>query len=128
LSRTSIGAGDLYKAAALKRLWLDLAREFYELAEAGTAGRSQELMAAMRKVPVAKSSIAKRSIVFNDKKTSVSLEDEFWNALKEIAGKRAVHISNLVGAINEQRGQANLSSALRLFVLDYYQSRRSDAQ
>jgi predicted DNA-binding ribbon-helix-helix protein len=68
-----------------------------------------------------KSSIAKRSIVFKDKKTSVSLEDEFWNALKEIAGKRAVHISDLVAAIDEQRGHANLSSALRLFVLDYYQ-------
>jgi predicted DNA-binding ribbon-helix-helix protein len=40
-----------------------------------------------------KSSIAKRSIVFNDHKTSVSLEDEFWNALKEIAAKRAIHIS-----------------------------------
>jgi predicted DNA-binding ribbon-helix-helix protein len=42
-----------------------------------------------------KSSIAKRSIVFNGKKTSVSLEDEFWNALKEIADKRGKHISHL---------------------------------
>jgi predicted DNA-binding ribbon-helix-helix protein len=68
-----------------------------------------------------KSSIAKRSIVFNDHKTSVSLEDEFWNALKEIAGKRAIHISELVAEVDERRGDGNLSSALRLFVLDYYQ-------
>jgi predicted DNA-binding ribbon-helix-helix protein len=86
------------------------------------------MTARLRKVPMPKSSIAKRSIVINDKKTSVSLEDEFWNALKEIAGKRAIHISDLVAAIDEQRGRANLSSALRLFVLDYYQGRRSDAQ
>ena len=68
-----------------------------------------------------KSSVAKRSIVFNGHKTSVSLEDEFWNALKEIAGKRAIRLSDLVAEVDEQRGDGNLSSALRLFVLDYYQ-------
>ena len=68
-----------------------------------------------------KSSVAKRSIVFKGHKTSVSLEDEFWNALKEIAGKRALHISELVAEVDEQRGDGNLSSALRVFVLDYYQ-------
>jgi predicted DNA-binding ribbon-helix-helix protein len=57
-----------------------------------------------------KSSIAKRSIVFSGKKTSVSLEDEFWNALKEIADKRGVHISHLVAAIEGRREHANLSS------------------
>jgi predicted DNA-binding ribbon-helix-helix protein len=67
-----------------------------------------------------KSSNAKRSIVFKGKKTSLSLEDEFWNALKEIADKRGVHISHLVAAIDGQREHANLSSAIRLFVLDYY--------
>jgi predicted DNA-binding ribbon-helix-helix protein len=68
-----------------------------------------------------KSSVAKRSISFNGHKTSVSLEDVFWNALKEIADKRAIHISELVAEVDEQRGDGNLSSALRLFVLDYYQ-------
>jgi predicted DNA-binding ribbon-helix-helix protein len=68
-----------------------------------------------------KSSVAKRTILVNGHKTSVSLEDEFWNALKEIAGKRAIHISELVAGVVEQRGHGNLSSALRLFVLDYYQ-------
>jgi predicted DNA-binding ribbon-helix-helix protein len=67
-----------------------------------------------------KSSIAKRSIVFNGHKTSLSLEDEFWNALKEIAGKRAIRLSDLVAEIDERRGHGNLSSGVRLFVLDYY--------
>jgi predicted DNA-binding ribbon-helix-helix protein len=53
-----------------------------------------------------KSSIAKRSIVFNGHKTSVSLENEFWNALKEIAGKRAIHLSDLVAEINDSVGMA----------------------
>jgi predicted DNA-binding ribbon-helix-helix protein len=75
-----------------------------------------------------KSSIAKRSIVFNGRKTSLSLEDEFWNALKEIADKQGMHISHFVAAIDGQREHANLSSAIRLFVLDYYQSQRSDAE
>jgi predicted DNA-binding ribbon-helix-helix protein len=54
--------------------------------------------------------IDRRSIVFSGKKTSVSLEDEFWNALKEIADKRGVHISHLVAAIEGRREHANLSS------------------
>jgi predicted DNA-binding ribbon-helix-helix protein len=53
-----------------------------------------------------------------------SLEDEFWNGLKEIAGKRAIHLSDLVGEIDKRRKHTNLSSALRLFVLDYYQRLR----
>jgi predicted DNA-binding ribbon-helix-helix protein len=68
------------------------------------------------------SPIAKRSLVFNGKKTSVSLEDEFWNALKEIADKRRVTLSDLVTAIDRQREGANLSCAIRLFVLDYYRN------
>jgi predicted DNA-binding ribbon-helix-helix protein len=71
-----------------------------------------------------KSSIAKRSIVFNGHKTSLSLEDEFWNALKEIANKRAMRLPHLVAEIDERRGHGNLSSAVRLFVLDYYQRLR----
>jgi predicted DNA-binding ribbon-helix-helix protein len=86
------------------------------------------MAARLNKVPMRKSSIAKRSIVFHGKKTSLSLEDEFWNALKEIAAKRALHISELVAAIDEQRDQANLSSALRLFVLYYYQRPASDVE
>ena len=69
-----------------------------------------------------KSPVVKRSIVLRGHKTSVSLEDEFWKALKEIAGKRLMTLSVLVDGIDAHRQQGNLSSALRLFVLDFYRS------
>jgi predicted DNA-binding ribbon-helix-helix protein len=69
-----------------------------------------------------KSPVVKRSIVLAGHKTSVSLEDAFWVALKEIAGKRVMTLSDLVGTIDSQRQQGNLSSALRLFVLEFYRS------
>ena len=69
-----------------------------------------------------KSPVVKRSIVLAGHKTSVSLEDEFWRALKEIAGKRLMTLSTLVESIDAQRQQGNLSSALRLFVLEFYRS------
>ena len=73
-----------------------------------------------------KSLVVKRSIVRAGHKTSVSLEDEFWNALKDIAGDRHVTLSGLVGGIDAQRQHGNLSSALRLFVLEYYRSKASE--
>ena len=69
-----------------------------------------------------KSPVVKRSIVVSGHKTSVSLENEFWGALKVIAGKRLMTVSDLVGSINAQRQRGNLSSALRLFVLEFYRS------
>ena len=50
----------------------------------------------------------------------MSLEDEFWNALKEIASDRNATLSELVSDIDAQRQHSNLSSTLRLFVLEYY--------
>jgi predicted DNA-binding ribbon-helix-helix protein len=82
----------------------------------------------LKSASMPKSIIFKRSIVFNGKKTSVNLEDAFWNALKEIAGKRAIRLSDLVAEIDERRGHGNLSSAVRLFVLDYYQTLRKNAE
>jgi predicted DNA-binding ribbon-helix-helix protein len=67
-----------------------------------------------------KSPVVKRSIVIAGNKTSVSLEDPFWDALREIARKRHVTVSGLVSSIDSQREHGNLSSALRLFVLDHY--------
>jgi len=69
-----------------------------------------------------KSPIVKRSIVVGGHKTSVSLEDAFWKGLKEIASKREVTLSQLVGSVDAERRHGNLSSGLRLFVLDYYRS------
>ena len=70
-----------------------------------------------------KSPVVKRSIVIAHHKTSVSLEDAFWKGLKEIAGARDVNLSDLVTQVDSERQQGNLSSALRLFILDHYRSR-----
>ena len=67
-----------------------------------------------------KSPVVKHSVLLAGRKSSVSLEDEFWTALKEIAGDRRVTMSELVSGIDKQRQHGNLSSALRLFVLEYY--------
>src|SRR5215831_13107206 len=69
-----------------------------------------------------KSPVVKRSIVIAGHKTSVSLEDAFWKGLKEIAGGRDVTLSDLVSTIDSDRRHGNLSSAIRLFVLDYYRA------
>jgi predicted DNA-binding ribbon-helix-helix protein len=63
-----------------------------------------------------KSSIVKRSIVIDGHKTSVSLEDAFWDDLKEIAHTQQ---ATLVAKIDASRQHGNLSSAIRLFVLEY---------
>ena len=75
-----------------------------------------------------KSPVAKRSIVVAGHKTSVSLEDAFWKSLKEIAGRRDLTLSDLVAAIDSQRDHGNLSSAIRLFVLEFYRHQRSEQQ
>ena len=69
-----------------------------------------------------KSSVAKRSIVIGGHKTSVSLEDPFWTALKQIAEQRGATLSELVKAIDADRQHSNLSSAIRLFVLATYRN------
>ncbi len=70
-----------------------------------------------------KSPVVKRSIVIAGHKTSVSLEDAFWKGLQDIAASRRMTLSDLVGAIDTERHRGNLSSAIRLFVLDHYQAR-----
>jgi predicted DNA-binding ribbon-helix-helix protein len=73
-----------------------------------------------------KSPIVKRSIVLAGHKTSVSLEDAFWEGLKEIAGERHMSCSDLVAAIDSDRRHGNLSSAIRLFVLDFHRAQGSE--
>jgi len=70
-----------------------------------------------------KSPVVKRSIVIAGHKTSISLEDAFWKALKDIAILRRATLSDLVASIDQERQHGNLSSAIRLFVLDHYQSK-----
>jgi predicted DNA-binding ribbon-helix-helix protein len=67
-----------------------------------------------------KSPVVKRSIVIAGHKTSVSLEDAFWTGLKDIAMSRGMTLSELVATIDTGRQHGNLSSAIRLFVLDHF--------
>ncbi|MGE0061483.1 MAG: ribbon-helix-helix domain-containing protein [Xanthobacteraceae bacterium] len=69
-----------------------------------------------------KSPVVKRSIVIAGHKTSVSLEEAFWKGLKEIAVSQGTTLSDLVASIDKGRKQGNLSSAIRLFVLDHYRA------
>jgi predicted DNA-binding ribbon-helix-helix protein len=72
--------------------------------------------------PPIESSIVKRSVVRNGRKTSVSLETQFWEPLKQIAGREGISISRLVERVAVEAGaEQNLSSALRVFVLQYVQ-------
>ncbi len=75
-----------------------------------------------------KSPVVKRSIVIAGHKTSVSLEDAFWRGLKDIANDREVTLSELVASIDTDRRLGNLSSAIRLFVLDHYRMQNGDAR
>ena len=70
-----------------------------------------------------KSLVIKRSIVIAGHKTSISLEDAFWTALKDIALAQHTTLSELVATIDSQRRHGNLSSAIRLFVLEHFQAR-----
>ena len=73
-----------------------------------------------------KSGIAKRSVVIAGHKTSVSLEEAFWSGLKAIAADSRITVADLISRIAAKQRQhnPNLSSALRLFVLDHYQNRQ----
>ena len=67
------------------------------------------------------SEIAKRSVIINGHKTSVSLEDAFWSEVKAIAAERNLSLTELVSLVDHERGEVgNLSSAIRLFVLARY--------
>ena len=65
-----------------------------------------------------KSSVIKRSVAIAGHKTSVSLEDAFWQDLRKIANAQQATLSNVVAEIDKKRKSGNLSSAIRLFVLD----------
>ena len=70
-----------------------------------------------------KSLIASHTIVIGGHETSISLEDAFWKSLREIAKERNETLTGLVSRINADRQSPNLSSAIRVFVLDHYRNR-----
>lgn len=67
-----------------------------------------------------KSPVVKRSVMIADHRTSVSLEAAFWQALKDIAAEQRLTLGGLIEVIDTHRRQSNLSSAIRVFVLDHY--------
>ena len=69
-----------------------------------------------------KSPVVKRSIIIAGHKTSVSLEDAFWKALKEIASGRDLTFVRNGQRDDPARAHGNLSSAIRLFVLDHFRA------
>jgi len=64
--------------------------------------------------------LKKRSVVYRGRKSSVSLEEPFWAALKEIADQRGQFIGQLIGEIDNRRVSSNLSSSIRVFVLEHF--------
>jgi predicted DNA-binding ribbon-helix-helix protein len=71
----------------------------------------------INRLNISRSAILKHSIAINGHKTSVSLENDFWDALRRIAENERISMSALVARIDTNRRQANLSSALRLYIL-----------
>jgi predicted DNA-binding ribbon-helix-helix protein len=71
-----------------------------------------------------KSLIRKRTVVINGRKTSVSVEDAFWQSLGEIATARRTSVTNVVALIKAHHEAVNLSSAIRVFVLEFYRDRK----
>jgi predicted DNA-binding ribbon-helix-helix protein len=75
-----------------------------------------------------KSLVVKRSIVIDGHKTSVTVEEAFWKALHEIAHERDMGLNRLIASIDRNRQFANLSSTIRLFVLEYYRDQQERKQ
>ncbi|WP_321447121.1 ribbon-helix-helix domain-containing protein [uncultured Cohaesibacter sp.] len=65
----------------------------------------------------------KHSVTIAGHRTSISLEDEFWQGLKALADSRNKSLADIIRQIDKDRGRNNLSSAIRISVLDYYKSR-----
>lgn len=74
----------------------------------------------IRGLTIMSAGIRKRAVVVAGRKTSVTVEDEFWSGVREIAACRKITISDFVGAIDRDRAGGNLSSSIRLAVLDHY--------
>jgi predicted DNA-binding ribbon-helix-helix protein len=72
-----------------------------------------------------RSPVLKRAIRLAGNKTSISLENQFWDGLHEIARNENIRLYTLIERIDTNRTRHNLSSAVRLFVLDYFKTRTS---
>ena len=75
-----------------------------------------------------KSAVIKRSVVVGRHRTSISLEDAFWRHLGEIARAQGWTVSKLIAEIDGSREYGNLSSAIRLFVLEHFRAKPNSTQ
>jgi predicted DNA-binding ribbon-helix-helix protein len=74
---------------------------------------------------MAKSAVTKRSVVIGGHKTSVSLEEPFWSEVRAIADGEQITVSNLLRRIDRERSNANLSSSIRVYVLEHVREKVS---
>jgi len=70
--------------------------------------------------------VIKRSLVIAGHRTSISIEDAFWLRLRRIAHERGLSLNGLAAMVDASRGEANLSSAIRVFVLEAEGAARAD--
>ena len=64
-----------------------------------------------------------RNVYVNDQRTSLRLEPSFWDALEDIARRKNTALNTVISDIANQRGDGSLTSAVRVYVLDYYRQR-----
>jgi predicted DNA-binding ribbon-helix-helix protein len=79
---------------------------------------------SIRRRGLVKSPVTKRTVYIDGRKTGISIEAAFWSALKEIADAQGVTVSKMVTEIEKSRQEGNLSTAIRLFVLDRVRSKK----
>ncbi len=82
------------------------------------SARSRRMRNDRERPAAAAGALVKRSLTIAGHRTSISLEDAFWRRLKLLAGHRDMSTSALIAEIDAARGEANLSSAIRVFVLE----------
>jgi predicted DNA-binding ribbon-helix-helix protein len=70
----------------------------------------------------------KRSVILNGHSTSVSLEDAYWEEVRAMAAREGVPVAALIERIDRSRQGGNLSSAIRIAVLDDYRARIAAAE
>jgi predicted DNA-binding ribbon-helix-helix protein len=74
------------------------------------------------------STVKIRPIIIGNHRTSISLEDDFWAGLRQIARERAITASKLIGMLDAERNGGNLSSTIRVFVLDHFRNNVANAE
>jgi predicted DNA-binding ribbon-helix-helix protein len=87
------------------------------------AVREPLLGGGLMKRPLLQSRVVKRSVIIAGRKTSVSMDNEFWSAFQGIARERGLTVTSLISSIDADRKSLNLSLTIRVFVLEYYRDR-----